>query len=96
MSDEVGTITWERKAKRSKLFKSKFGHRKLLRKWFQRYFQLKTECSERLKRALFSCFQILSDEVETIFWESKAKPIKLFKSKFGHNKLLRKCFCIGL
>ena len=54
LSDEVESIFWESKAKRSKLFKSKFGHRKLLRKWFQRYLQLKTECSERLKRPLFS------------------------------------------
>ena len=36
--------------------------------------------------------KFLSDEVETIFWESKAKRSKLFKSKFGHSKLLRKCF----
>ena len=58
LSDEVETIFWESEAKHSKLFKSKFGHRKLLRKWFQRYFQLKTECSERLKRALLSCLQL--------------------------------------
>ena len=37
-------------------------------------------------------FRFLSDEVETIFWESKAKRSKLFKSKFGHRKLLRKAF----
>ena len=58
LSDEVETIFWESEAKHSKLFKSKFGHRKLLRKWFYRCLQLKTECSERFKRALFSCFQI--------------------------------------
>ena len=36
--------------------------------------------------------KFLSDEVETIFWESKAKRSKLFKSKSGHRKLLRKWF----
>ena len=35
---------------------------------------------------------ILSGEVETIFWESEAKRSKLLKSKLGHRKLLRKCF----
>ena len=58
LSDEVEIIFWESKAKRSKLFKSKLGDRKLLRKWFYRYFQLNTECSERFKRALLSSFQI--------------------------------------
>ena len=37
-------------------------------------------------------FKFLSDEVESIFWESKAKRSKLFKSKFGRGKLLRKGF----
>ena len=41
----------------------------------------------------FSVFcKFLSDEVETIFWESEAKRSKLFKSKFGYRKLLRKWF----
>ena len=92
MSEEVEIIFLKSKAKRSKLFKSKFGDTKLLRKWFQRYLQLKSKCSERFKRALFSCLQILSDVVEIIFWESKAKRSKLFKSKFGHTKVLRKWF----
>ena len=137
--------------KHSKLFKSKFGHRKVLWKWFRSYLELKNECCERLKRSFFSffpnfwvtklkpfsgkvrqsiqnylnqnlvigsflenCFQatlcsktnivnvwkehfsvfckFLSDEVETIFWESEAKRSELFKSKFGHRKLLRKWF----
>ena len=34
LSDEVENILRESDAKRSKLLKSKFGHRKLLRKWF--------------------------------------------------------------
>ena len=58
LSDEVETIFWESEAKRSELFKSKFGHRKLLRKWFWSYLELKNECCERLKRAFFSFLQI--------------------------------------
>ena len=54
LSDEVETIFWESEAKRSELFKSKFGHRKLLRKWFWSYLELKKECSEHLKKAFFS------------------------------------------
>ena len=38
--------------------------------------------------SIFSKF--LSDEAETVFWESEAKRLKLFQSKFGHRKLLRK------
>ena len=44
--------------KYQKLSQSKFGHRKLLRKWFWSYCELKNECSERLKRAFFSFLQI--------------------------------------
>ena len=35
---------------------------------------------------------VLSDEVETIFWEGEAKRFKLLKSKFDKRKLLRKWF----
>ena len=58
LSDEVETIFLESEAKRSKLFKSKFGHRKLLRKRFRSYLELKNECCERLKRAFFSVLQV--------------------------------------
>ena len=58
LSDRVETIFWESEVKRSRLFKSKFGHRKLLRKWFWSYLELKNECCERLKRAFFSFLQI--------------------------------------
>ena len=45
----------------------------------------------------FSVFcKFLSDEVETIFWESEAKHSKLFKSKFGYMELLRKWFWSNL
>ena len=54
LSDKVETVLWESEEKRSKLFKSKFGQRKLLVKSFWSYLELKSECSERLKRAFFS------------------------------------------
>ena len=66
LSDEVETIFWESKAKRSELFKSKFAPRKLFIKWFWSYLEPKNECSERLKRAFFS---FLAN-----FWVTKLKP----------------------
>ena len=56
--DEVQTIFWESQAKHQILFKSKFGHRKLLRKRSWSHLELKNECSERLKRAFFSFLQV--------------------------------------
>ena len=53
-SDKVEIIFWESEAKRSKLFKSKFGHSKLCKKWFWSHHKLKNECSEHLKRSFFS------------------------------------------
>ena len=74
LSDQVETIFWQSEAKCSNLFKSKFGHRKLPRLWFWCYLEFKNECSERLKKAFFQFFAtFLSDEVETIFWESEGK-----------------------
>ena len=58
LSDEVEAAFWESETKRSKLFKSKFGHRKLLRIWFWRCRELKNECSESLKRVFSSFLQI--------------------------------------
>ena len=58
LCDEVETIFKESDAKLSKLFKSKFGHRKLLRKRFWNYLELKNECPERLKKTFFSFSQI--------------------------------------
>ena len=49
MSDEVETLFWESKAKRSTLSKSKFCCRKVPRKLFWRYLKVKNKCSERLK-----------------------------------------------
>ena len=87
---ELFLVFWEKDAKHYRLFKSKFGLGKLLTKWFWSYLELKSECSEHLKKAFFSFFKFLSDIVEIIFLESKAKHSKLLKSKFGGRKLLRK------
>ena len=54
LSDKIETIFWEREAKHSKLFKSKFGHWKFLRKWWWSYLQLNNEYSEHFKSAFFS------------------------------------------
>ena len=51
-------LPWCRQRKICNRRKAKPGHRKLLRKWFWSYLELKTECSERLKRAFFSFLQI--------------------------------------
>ena len=53
-SDEIETKFLEREAKHSKLFKSKFGHWKFLRKRLWSYLQLNNECSEHFKSAFFS------------------------------------------
>ena len=96
LSDQVETIFWQSEAKCSNLFKSNFGHGKLLRKWFWRYIKLKNQCSGRLKRAFSVFCRFFIDEVKTSFWESEAKRSKLLKSKFGHRKLLRKWFWSNL
>ena len=41
-----------------KLLKSRFGHRKLLRKWFWIYLDLKNECCECLNRVFFRFLQL--------------------------------------
>ena len=93
LRDEVETIFWENETKCSKVFKSKFDQRKLLRKYVKSYLDLKSKCSECLKRAFFFFFyKFLSDEVETVFSEKEAKHLIIFKSKVGHRKLLRKWF----
>ena len=68
LSDEVETIFRESEAKLSKLFKSKFGHRKFVRKWFWSYLELKNEYVLSVWKKHFSVFcKFLSEEVETTF-----------------------------
>ena len=54
LNDEVETIYWTSEAKRSKLFKSKFGHRKFFRNLFWSYLKVKNECSQRLEMTFFT------------------------------------------
>ena len=61
LSGKVETIFWESEAKRSKLFKSKFGHKELLRKWFWSF--LKLDVFEK------SIFQFFAN-----FWVTMLKP----------------------
>ena len=56
--DKVETIFRKSEVKRSRLFKSKFRYRNVLRKWSWGYLDLKNEFCERLKRAFFSFLQI--------------------------------------
>ena len=48
-SDKVETVLLESETKRSNLFKSKFGQKKLLSKWFWSNLELKNESSDHLK-----------------------------------------------
>ena len=57
LSDEFQTIFWERETERLRQIKSKFGHRKLLKKWFCSYLDLKNEVSWCLKRPFSSFLQ---------------------------------------
>ena len=91
LSDKVETIFWKSEAKRSRLFKSKFGCRKPVRKWFWTYLGLKNEFCERLKRAFSSFLEIFEWLSGDHFLGNWTKRSKLFQSKFGHKKLLRKC-----
>ena len=45
-----------------------------------------------MKRGFLGSGKFLSDKVEVVLWESEVKRSKLFKSKFGHSKFLRKFF----
>ena len=86
LSDEVKTTFWENEAKGSKLFKSKFGHRKLLRKWFWSYLELKNECSEHLKKTFCKFLQN--------FWVMKLKPFSR-KVRQSVQSYLKKNLVIG-
>ena len=82
-----------RQGLQDQLISFKVGHGKLFEKRFRSHLNIKNECSEHLERKSSRFFlRFLSDEVKTIFWGSKAKHQKLFKSKFGHRSLLRKWF----
>ena len=65
LHDDTETVFWEYEVKPSKVFKSQFGHKQLLRKLFSSYLELKNECSKGLKRAFFIFF--------AYFWVVKLK-----------------------
>ena len=86
MSNKVETVLCESEAKHWNVFKSKFGHRKLLRKRFWSFFELKNECSEHLKRSFFSFF--------ATFWVTKLKPFS-GKMRQSIQKYLNQNLVIG-
>ena len=81
LSEEVKTIFRESEAKHSKLFLSKFGHRKLLRKYFWSYLELKNERCVRLKRAFFSFLQIFELRSWNRFLGKRGNAAKSFSIK---------------
>ena len=81
LSDEFGTIFWESEAKRTKLFKSKFGHKELLRKWFWSYLELKNVCCECFKRAFFSFLKIFEWRSWNRFLGKRGNAAKTFSIK---------------
>ena len=89
---KVKTIFWESEAKCSKLFKSKFGHRKFYRKLVRSDLDIKIESPEHMKMSIFSFVQFLSDKNKTIFWESEAKHQKLFKQNLVMGTFLQDAF----
>ena len=78
LSGESEAIFWEGEAKHSKLFKSTFGHKNLLRKWFWSYLKLKNECCERLKRAFFSFLEIFEGQNWNRFLGKPGNAAKTF------------------
>ena len=59
---------------------------------FQATFSLKANVLSVWKGHFSVVYKLLSDEVETIFWEKEAKRSKLIKSKSRHRKFLKKWF----
>ena len=92
LSDEVETSVWESEAKRSRLFKLKCGCRSFLQNGFEATLSWNTNVLSLWKEHFSVFCKFLSDEVETICWKSYAKRWRLFKSKFGPRKLLKKWF----
>ena len=58
LSDKFDTYFWETNVKHSKLLKSKFGQKNLLRKWIWSNLGIKNECFEGLKKAFFSFLEL--------------------------------------
>lgn len=69
------------------MFKSNVCHKEHFRKWVSSYLEVKNECSEHFRMFFFDFYIFLNDEVKIIFWKSKAKSWKLFKSNFFMGKI---------
>ena len=90
LSDEVETIFWESEAKRSRLFKSRFGRWSFLENGLEGTLNWDTNVISVWKEHFLVFCKLLSDQVEIIFWEIETKRSKLLKSKFGHRQRVRK------
>ena len=90
LSNEVETIFWESEAKRSRLFKSRFGCRSFLENGLEGTLNWDTNVISVWKEHFLVFCKLLSDEVEIIFWEIETKRSKLLESKFGHRQRVRK------
>ena len=90
LSDEVEIIFLESDTKRSGLFKSDFGHSKLMRKSFWAVWSPKSNVMSVWKKHFSFFCKFLSDKVVSIIWQIEAKRSRLFNSNFCHGKLLRK------
>ena len=73
---KVGTICCKSQEMCPKLFKFKIVYRKLLRKWFWSYFELKSEYSECLKRPFFSFLETFEWQKWDHFLEQWDKAFK--------------------
>ena len=77
LDDDVEATFRENETELLRSFTFKIGHRNLFRKWFWSDLEIKNECSGHLEREILVFCKFLSDEVETVFWDSKAKWRKL-------------------
>ena len=82
LSEEVETISWESEAKRSTLYKSKFGHRKLLRKWFWSYLELKKRMFWAFEKSIFQFFINFSLTKLKPFLEKVRQSIKSYLNQY--------------
>ena len=82
LSEEVETISWESEAKRSTLYKSKFGHRKLLRKWFWSYLELKKRMFWAFEKSILQFFINFSLTKLKPFLEKVRQSIKSYLNQY--------------
>ena len=85
-------LSWNRLLwKQGNVFKIlwiQIGHGKHFRKWFRSH-PVKPECYEPSERTFLRFLLIFEWQSWNHFWESEAKLLKVFKSKFVNKELLR-------